>query len=157
MADTLAALNLPNAVEVQTLKLLNQIALAHTADDLFRASDRAEGFVLGLEAVKVLNAASIEGLYRLSKQPPRRGVRSTNFDRRRHSRGSVANSDRAARYGRLSVEADCFRANLGQGQIVGRNRPRYAINQWVSLLIYWPEAVCADVGRGSNPYPSSWP
>ncbi|KAE9645679.1 hypothetical protein EJA70_10150 [Pseudomonas sp. PB103] len=64
MADTLAALHLPNAVEVQTLKLLHQIELAHTADDLFRASDRAEGFVLGLETVKVLNAASIEGLYK---------------------------------------------------------------------------------------------
>lgn len=64
MTEALAALHLPNAVEVQTLKLLHQIALAHTADDLFRASDRAEGFVLGLETVKVLNAASIEGLYK---------------------------------------------------------------------------------------------
>jgi hypothetical protein len=64
MDKALSALNLPNAVEVQTLKLPHQIALAHTADDLFRASDRAEGFVLGLETVKVLNAASIEGLYK---------------------------------------------------------------------------------------------
>ncbi len=65
MTDALAALKLPNAVEVQTLKLLHQIELAHTADDLFRASDRAEGFVLGLETAKVLNAASIEGLYKI--------------------------------------------------------------------------------------------
>jgi hypothetical protein len=64
MDKALSALNLPNAVEVQTLKLLHQIELAHTADDLFRASDRAEGFVLGLETVRVLNAASIEGLYK---------------------------------------------------------------------------------------------
>jgi hypothetical protein len=40
-----------------------QIAEASTTDDLLRASDRAEGFVLGLETVKALNAASIEGLY----------------------------------------------------------------------------------------------
>jgi hypothetical protein len=59
----LAALNLPHAVQTQALKLLMQIALARTADDLFRASDRAEGFVLGLETVKALNPASLEGLY----------------------------------------------------------------------------------------------
>ncbi|MBP5951795.1 hypothetical protein [Pseudomonas sp. P42] len=65
MDKALSALNLPNEVEMQTLKLLHQIELAHTADALFRASDRAEGFVLGLETVKVLNGASIEGLYRI--------------------------------------------------------------------------------------------
>jgi hypothetical protein len=64
MDKALSTLNLPHAVEVQTLKLLQQIARAHTADDLFRASDRAEGFVLGLETVRVLNAVSIEGLYK---------------------------------------------------------------------------------------------
>lgn len=64
MTDALAALKLPNAVEVQTLKLQRQIELAYKADDLFRASDRAEGFVLGLETVKALNAASIQGLYK---------------------------------------------------------------------------------------------
>lgn len=63
MDKALSRLNLPHAVEIETLKLLLQIARAHTADDLFRASDRAEGFVLGLETAKVLNAASIEGLY----------------------------------------------------------------------------------------------
>ncbi|AXI64376.1 hypothetical protein DLD99_01785 [Pseudomonas kribbensis] len=57
-------MNLPNAVQAQVLKLLAQIARAQTADDLFRASDRAEGFVLGLETVKALNAWSIEGLYK---------------------------------------------------------------------------------------------
>lgn len=63
MNDTLAALNLPPAVHAQALKLLAQIAQAHTADALFRASDRADGFVLGLETVLALNATSIGGLY----------------------------------------------------------------------------------------------
>ncbi|QJI39386.1 hypothetical protein HKK52_11140 [Pseudomonas sp. ADAK2] len=43
MDKALSTLNLPHGVEIQTLKLLQQIARAHTADDLFRASDRAEG------------------------------------------------------------------------------------------------------------------
>lgn len=43
--------------------MLERIQQAHSADELWRASDRAEGFVLGLETVKALNAASIEGLY----------------------------------------------------------------------------------------------
>ena len=63
--EAFTALNLPQAVQAQVLKLLAQIGRAQTADDLFRASDRAEGFVLGLERVKVLNAASIEGLYKI--------------------------------------------------------------------------------------------
>lgn len=63
MDNALTALHLPPAVKAQTLKLLAQIAQARTADDLFRASDRAEGFVLGLETVEALSAASIEGLY----------------------------------------------------------------------------------------------
>jgi hypothetical protein len=63
MDNALAALNLPSAVEVQTRKLLTQVVQARTADELFRASDRAEGFVLGLETVKALNPASLTGLY----------------------------------------------------------------------------------------------
>ncbi|WP_415763212.1 hypothetical protein [Pseudomonas sp. CP4] len=59
----LAALDLPHPVEREALRLLRQVAQAHTADDLVRASDRAEGFVLGLETVKVLNEASIQGLH----------------------------------------------------------------------------------------------
>lgn len=54
-----SALNLPRAVEAQTLNFLHHTALARTADDLFRASDRAEGLVLGLETVKALNASSV--------------------------------------------------------------------------------------------------
>lgn len=64
LIDEIAAMNLPNAVQVQVLKLLAQIARAQTADDLYRASDRAEGFVLGLETAMALNAGSIEGLYK---------------------------------------------------------------------------------------------
>lgn len=64
MDHALDALHLPPAVKVQTLKLLSRISQASNADELWRASDRADGFVLGLETVKVLNAASIEGLYK---------------------------------------------------------------------------------------------
>ncbi|WP_256677724.1 hypothetical protein [Pseudomonas sp. PB103] len=60
----LVALDLPHPVESEAQRLLQQIAQAHTVEDLSRASDRADGFVLGLETVKVLNAASIEGLYK---------------------------------------------------------------------------------------------
>lgn len=63
--DLLAALNLPAAVQAQALKLLERIQQAHTADELFRASDRAEGFVLGIETLKALNPADIETLYLL--------------------------------------------------------------------------------------------
>lgn len=62
--EAFTALNLPQAVQAQVLKLLSQIGRAQTADDLFRASDRAEGFVLGLETAKALNAGSIEVLYK---------------------------------------------------------------------------------------------
>ena len=61
--DPLAALNLPQAIHAQALKLLGNIAQARTVADCTRAADRAEGFGLGLETVKALNAASIEGLY----------------------------------------------------------------------------------------------
>mgnify|MGYP001039742185 CR=1 FL=1 len=61
--DPFAALNLPHGVHAQALKRLGQIAHARTAAELQRAADLAEGFGLGLETVKALNAASIEGLY----------------------------------------------------------------------------------------------
>ncbi|MNP65658.1 hypothetical protein D3C76_1612660 [compost metagenome] len=61
--DPLAALNLPHAVQAQALKLLGNIAQARTVSDCNRAADRAEGFGLGIETVKALNPASIEGLY----------------------------------------------------------------------------------------------
>lgn len=59
----LATLNLPRAIRAQALKLLDRIQQARTADELFRASDRAEGFVLGIDTVKALNSAEIEALY----------------------------------------------------------------------------------------------
>lgn len=64
VTDDVTAMNLPHAVQAQVLKLLAQIARAQTADDLFRASDRAEGFVLGLETAKALIPGSTEALYK---------------------------------------------------------------------------------------------
>ncbi|MBD9613712.1 hypothetical protein IB245_19620 [Pseudomonas sp. PDM02] len=48
---------------MQTLKLLARIRQAANPDDLWRASDCAAGFVLGLETLEELDAASIKGLY----------------------------------------------------------------------------------------------
>lgn len=61
--DPLAGLNLPPAVHAQALKLWQGIHLSSTVSDTLHALDRAEGFVLGIETVKALNPASIEGLY----------------------------------------------------------------------------------------------
>jgi hypothetical protein len=61
--DPLAALNLPQGIQAQALKLLGNIAQARTAAACTRAADRAEGFGLGIETVKALNPASLEGLY----------------------------------------------------------------------------------------------
>ncbi|WP_025809173.1 hypothetical protein [Pseudomonas chlororaphis] len=65
MNGAIAALNLPPAVKVQTFKLLARIRQAFSADELWRASNRAAGFVLELETVAVLDSASIDGLYSL--------------------------------------------------------------------------------------------
>ena len=61
--DPLAGLNLPQGIHAQALRLLAAITQARTATDCKRAADRAEGFGLGIETVKALNAASNEGLY----------------------------------------------------------------------------------------------
>lgn len=61
--DPFDAYNLPHAVQAQALKLLTRIAQAGTPADVQRAADRAEGFGLGLETLKALNAASLEALY----------------------------------------------------------------------------------------------
>lgn len=61
--DPFTALNLPQGIHAQALKLLGAIAQARTTAECNRAADRAEGFGLGLETVKALNPASIEGLY----------------------------------------------------------------------------------------------
>ncbi|WP_223504905.1 hypothetical protein [Pseudomonas sp. BF-R-24] len=67
-ADPFAALNLPSAIHARALKLLSAIAQARTAADCTRAADRAEGFALGLETVRALNTASLEGLYLVFEQ-----------------------------------------------------------------------------------------
>lgn len=61
--NPLGKLVLPPNVEAQTLKLLGHIAQASSKGECERAADRAEGFVLGMETVRALNASSIEGLY----------------------------------------------------------------------------------------------
>ncbi|AWY43760.1 hypothetical protein DKY63_29105 [Pseudomonas putida] len=63
ISEPLQRLNLPPAVKVQTLKLLAPIHQAPNANELWRASDRATGFVLGLETVEALDVASIQALY----------------------------------------------------------------------------------------------
>ncbi|WP_339439673.1 hypothetical protein [Pseudomonas sp. EA_15y_Pfl1_P104] len=61
--DPWAAFDLPSAIHSQAMKLLERIKQAHTPDELWRAAERAEGFALGIETVKALNAASQEALY----------------------------------------------------------------------------------------------
>ena len=61
--DPLAALNLPSEVRARAVRLLAAIAQARTVADCTRAADRAEGFGIGLETVRALNATSQEGLY----------------------------------------------------------------------------------------------
>lgn len=68
ISDPLAALNLPSAVRARALKLMSAIAQARTVADCTRAADRAEGFALGLETVRALNAASLEALYLVFEQ-----------------------------------------------------------------------------------------
>lgn len=116
MDKALSVLSLPNAVEVQTLKLLHQIALAHTADNLFRASNRPEGFVLGLETDKVLYTPSIEGLLKPPMRRPRRGAWSTHNDRRIHSRRGVVRAGRTTRGVRMLGGQDQGRPRLWFGR-----------------------------------------
>lgn len=59
----LAPLNLPSHIHTQAARLLLAIAMAHNLYDTLQAATRAEGFGLGLETVKALNPASLEGLY----------------------------------------------------------------------------------------------
>lgn len=63
--DPLAALNLPSAVRKRAQRLLSAIEQARSVADCTRAADRAEGFVLGIETLRALNATSIEALYLL--------------------------------------------------------------------------------------------
>lgn len=63
VGNEFAALKLPPSVHAQALRLLAAIAQASTLADTLHAADRAEGFTLGIETVKALNPAAIEGLY----------------------------------------------------------------------------------------------
>ncbi|MNG21909.1 hypothetical protein D3C76_1797050 [compost metagenome] len=55
-------------MRTRALKLLQAINQARTVADCTRAADRAEGFTLGLETVRALNATSLEGLYLVFEQ-----------------------------------------------------------------------------------------
>lgn len=61
--DPLAALNLPQALNAQALKLLGAIEQARTKTEAWRAADRAEGFALGVETLRALNPGENERLY----------------------------------------------------------------------------------------------
>lgn len=61
--DPFAALALPAAVHKQASRLLAGITQARTVADTVHATDRAEGFTLGIETVRALNLGAIEGLY----------------------------------------------------------------------------------------------
>lgn len=61
--DPLAALNLPQALNTQALKLLGAIEQARTKTEAWRAADRAEGFALGIETLRALNPGDNERLY----------------------------------------------------------------------------------------------
>ncbi|WCM48969.1 hypothetical protein OH720_18330 [Pseudomonas sp. WJP1] len=63
-SDPLEPLNLPSSIRVQADKLLLAIRSGRTLPDTLRAADRAEGFALGLDTVRVLHAIDVEGLYR---------------------------------------------------------------------------------------------
>jgi hypothetical protein len=61
--ELLTSLNLPDVMRSQACRLLNVIQTADSAAELLRAVDRADGFGLGLETARALNALSLEGLY----------------------------------------------------------------------------------------------
>jgi hypothetical protein len=62
-SDPLAALNLPQSINTQALKLLGAIEQARTKTEAWRAADRAEGFGLGIETLRALNPGDNERLY----------------------------------------------------------------------------------------------
>lgn len=62
-ADPLVPLGLATAIRAQASKLLRAISSAENLPDMLLAATRAEGFVLGLETVRALTPADVEGLY----------------------------------------------------------------------------------------------
>lgn len=65
--EALNALNLPAPVYMQTANFLARVETCLSLEDLRRVSDRADGFVLGIETVRALNYGTIEGLHVLLK------------------------------------------------------------------------------------------
>lgn len=63
LADPLAPLGLPAAIRAQASKLLRAISSAENLPDTLHTATRAEGFALGVETVRALNPADVEGLY----------------------------------------------------------------------------------------------
>jgi hypothetical protein len=57
------SLNLPTAIRAQARQLQAAIGGARSLDELRRAADRAEGFVLGLKTVRALKPIDVENLY----------------------------------------------------------------------------------------------
>lgn len=80
-----AELNLPRLVLARARKLLWAITAASTVADALHAADRAEGFALGIETVKALDAGVIEGLYLIFDRALQARQRELKDDRRRHS------------------------------------------------------------------------
>lgn len=63
--DPFAGMHLPTAAHARALRLLQGIRHAKTLTDTLHAADRAEGFVMGIESLKALNAARIQEMYRV--------------------------------------------------------------------------------------------
>lgn len=87
--DPLAALKLPTSVHFRALKLLS-LTQANTVADTLHAADRAEGFALGIETVKALNPAAIEGLYLIFDDASQARQAEPENDWRKHSRRGAA-------------------------------------------------------------------
>ena len=66
---------LPPAILAVSQRLLAAIEEAATLTDTVKASAMAEGFVLGLETARTLEAARIEALYLLFGEAAEKGLR----------------------------------------------------------------------------------
>lgn len=66
--QALDALNLPPYVYMQVGNLLARLETCLSLEDLQRVTDRAEGFIFGIETVRALDYSAIEGLYWLLGQ-----------------------------------------------------------------------------------------
>ena len=64
-SDPLTPLHLPAAIRAQASRLFASIKDARDLSALLRASDRAEGFVLGIETTRALPPLDLENLYQV--------------------------------------------------------------------------------------------